>query len=49
MSKAQDYMHKSVKCSMQNTQDDVMKNEEKLKHLIEDVQELVKCKLFSFI
>ena len=43
MSKAMDYMHKSIKCSMQNTED-VMKNEKDLQQLIEDVQEVVKCK-----
>jgi len=41
MSKAMDYMHKSIKCSMQNTED-VMKNEKDLQQLIEDVQEVVK-------
>jgi len=40
MSKALDYMHKSVRLSM-NNKDDVMKNEKDLELLIEDVQKLV--------
>ena len=42
MSKALDYMHKSVRLSM-NNKDDVMKNEKDLELLIEDVQKLVEC------